>query len=131
MSFLLVFFNVGPFRPVSSVAVLPAASKLEAVKTTFLLGPNTTFSLCCHKFSLILSTNNNKKRSDMQIQQTERSFRYSGLVLPDPDPSLGIEAVRSVYASSYPEITTAAVSGPELVDGKYVYTFKAAVGTKA
>ena len=55
----------------------------------------------------------------MQIQQTERVFRYSGgLVPPDPDPSLGIEAVRQVYASSYPEIITAAVSGPEVVDGK-------------
>jgi PRTRC genetic system protein C len=71
-----------------------------------------------------------KKSGDMQIQQTERAFRYSGLVLPDPDPSLGIEAVRSVYASSYPEITTAAVSGPELVDRKHFYTFKTAVGTK-
>jgi PRTRC genetic system protein C len=47
----------------------------------------------------------------MQIQQTERVFRYSGgLVLPDPDPSLEIEAVRQVYASSYPEIIRAAVS---------------------
>ena len=68
----------------------------------------------------------------MRIQQTERLFRYSGgLVLPDPDPSLGMEAVRQVYASSYPEIITAAVSGPELVDGKHVYTFKMAVGTKS
>jgi PRTRC genetic system protein C len=66
------------------------------------------------------------------FKQTERLFRYSGgLVLPDPDPSLGIEAVRQVYASSYPEIITAAVSGPELVDGKHVYTFKTAVGTKS
>jgi PRTRC genetic system protein C len=72
-----------------------------------------------------------EERSDMQIQQTERLFRYSGLVLPDPDSSLGIEAVRQVYASSYPEIITAAVSGPELVDGKEVFTFKTAVGTKA
>ena len=48
-----------------------------------------------------------------------------------PNPSLGIEAVWQVYASSYPEIITAAVSGPELVDGKEVYTFKTAVGTKA
>ena len=68
----------------------------------------------------------------MQIQQTERVFRYSrGLVLPDPDPSLGIEAVRQVYSSSYPEIITAAVSGPEFADGKQVFTFKTAVGTKA
>jgi PRTRC genetic system protein C len=51
-------------------------------------------------------------------------------VLPDPDPSLGIEAVRQVYASSYPEIITAAVSGPDVVDGKEVFTFKTAVGTQ-
>jgi len=68
----------------------------------------------------------------MQIQKTERVFRYSGgLVLPDPDPSFGIEAVRQVCASSYPEIITAAVSGPELVDGKQVFTFKTAAGTKS
>jgi PRTRC genetic system protein C len=48
-----------------------------------------------------------ERRSDMHIQQAERLFRYSGgLVLPDPDPSLGIEAVRQVYASSLPEIIT-------------------------
>jgi PRTRC genetic system protein C len=52
-------------------------------------------------------------------------------VLPDPDPPLGIEAVRQVYASSYPEIITAAVNGPALVDGKEIFTFKTAVGTKA
>src|SRR5215472_7210333 len=83
--------------------------------------------------SLILNHHEEEEeRSDMQIQQTERVFRYSGgLVLPDPDPSLGIEAVRQVYASSYPEIITAVVSGPELVDGKQVFTFKTAVGTKS
>jgi PRTRC genetic system protein C len=42
-----------------------------------------------------------------------------------------VEAVRQVYASSYREIITAEVSGPELVDAKEVYTFKTAVGTKA
>ena len=68
----------------------------------------------------------------MHIQQTEALFRCpGGLVLPDPDASLGIETVRQLYASSYPEIITAAVSGPELVDGREVFTFKTAVGTKA
>jgi PRTRC genetic system protein C len=82
--------------------------------------------------SFVFTQKKQYERSNMQIQQTERVFRYSGgLVLPDPDPSLGIEAVRQVYASSYPEIITAAVSGPELVDGKHVYTFKTAVGTKS
>ena len=36
-----------------------------------------------------------------------------------------------VYASSYPEIIMAAVSGSEFVDGKEVFTFKTAVGTKS
>lgn len=66
----------------------------------------------------------------MHIEVTQRSFRYSGLILPDPDCSLSIEAVRSIYATTYPEITTAAISGPELVDGKQVYTFQKAIGTK-
>ena len=65
----------------------------------------------------------------MQIQQTERFFRYSGLVLPDPNSSLGIEAadLRFIVSGNY----HGWVSGPELVDGKQVFTFKAAVGTKA
>ena len=66
----------------------------------------------------------------MHIEKAERLFRYSGLVLPDISPSLDIEGVRAAYSSTYPEITTAAVSGPEIEDGKLVYTFTKAVGTK-
>ena len=67
----------------------------------------------------------------MRIERTRREFRYAGgLILPDPDRSLDVEAVRSVYCTAYPQIATAAVSGPEVVDGKLVYTFKTAVGTK-
>ena len=66
----------------------------------------------------------------MTISRTARSFRYLGLVLPDPAPDLDLETVRSFYAASYPEITTAAVSGPEAVDGQLVFTFTKAIGTK-
>jgi PRTRC genetic system protein C len=67
----------------------------------------------------------------MQIHRTEREFRYSGgLVLPDPDPSLDVESVRAIYSSTYPEITTAAVSGPEVIGGKLVFTFTKSAGTK-
>jgi PRTRC genetic system protein C len=59
----------------------------------------------------------------MTIQKMTRSFKYSGLVLPDPASDLDVESVRSFYAASYPEITTAAVAGPEAVDGTLVYTF--------
>jgi PRTRC genetic system protein C len=33
-------------------------------------------------------------------------------------------------AASYPEITTAALTGPEAADGALVYTFTKAIGTK-
>jgi len=66
----------------------------------------------------------------MTIEKTSRLFRYSGLNLPDPDSRLDVESVRSLYAATYPEITTAALTGPEAVDGKLVYTFTKAIGTK-
>jgi PRTRC genetic system protein C len=66
----------------------------------------------------------------MTINKMVRSFRYSGLILPDPAPELDVESVRSLYAASYPEITTAALTGPEAVDGALVFTFAKAIGTK-
>ena len=66
----------------------------------------------------------------MQIQKMQRSFRYAGLSLPDPDPSLDVESVRALFSATYPEITTAAVTGPEAADDKLVYTFTKSVGTK-
>jgi PRTRC genetic system protein C len=66
----------------------------------------------------------------MTINRMVRSFRYAGLILPDPAPELDVESVRSLYAASYPEITTAALTGPEAVDGILVFTFAKAIGTK-
>ena len=66
----------------------------------------------------------------MTIEKTTRLFRYAGITLPDPDARLEVESVRSLYAATYPEITTAALTGPETVDGKLVYTFTKAIGTK-
>ena len=63
----------------------------------------------------------------MTIRKTIRCYRYSGLLLPDPAPDLDVESVRSFYAASYPEITTAALTGPEAVDGTLVYTFTRSV----
>lgn len=66
----------------------------------------------------------------MTIEKTSRLFRYAGITLPDPDGRLAVESVRSLYAATYPEITTAALTGPETVDGRLVYTFTKAIGTK-
>jgi PRTRC genetic system protein C len=66
----------------------------------------------------------------MTIENAPRFFRYAGLMLPDPDGRLDIESVRSLYCATYPELATAALSGPEAVDGKLIYTFTKAIGTK-
>jgi PRTRC genetic system protein C len=59
-----------------------------------------------------------------------REGNSSGINLPDPDPSLDVENVRTLFCATFPEITTAALTGPEVVDGKLVWTFTKAVGTK-
>lgn len=73
----------------------------------------------------------------MQIKKMERVFKYiegksagGGLTLPDPDPSLDVESVRTLFCTSFPEITTAALTGPEAVGDKLVYTFTKSIGTK-
>ena len=71
-----------------------------------------------------------KKEPCMTIRKMTRKFRYLGLLLPDPAPDLDVESVRNLYAASYPEITTAALTGPEAVDGALIYTFTTAIGTK-
>ncbi|MBV9308221.1 MAG: PRTRC system protein C [Acidobacteriaceae bacterium] len=60
----------------------------------------------------------------------DRRFVYNGLHLPDPNPKLTPEQVRDAYAVTYPEITTAAIEGPEIMEGTLRYKFTRAIGTK-
>jgi PRTRC genetic system protein C len=66
----------------------------------------------------------------MAIETTElqRVFRYNSVELPDPGGTA--DEVRELYSATYPEIVNAAIEGPEEKDGKLVYTFRRAVGTK-
>jgi PRTRC genetic system protein C len=66
----------------------------------------------------------------MRIEPMDRNFSYNGLVLPDPDGRLTPEQVRDFYASTYPEITTAAIEGPEASEGRLNFRFTRALGTK-
>jgi len=66
----------------------------------------------------------------VNVEVLQRSFRYQGVVLPDPDPNMSVEQVRDMYVATYPELATAAVEGPSPVDGWMEYTFTRAVGAK-
>jgi PRTRC genetic system protein C len=66
----------------------------------------------------------------MQASPLKRSFSFLGLRLPDPDNQLSPEEVKAVFATQYPELATASITGPEVVGDKLVYTFSRAIGTK-
>ena len=66
----------------------------------------------------------------MQVEPLTRRFYYLGLELPDLDPRLTPEQVRDSYGGLYPEITTATIEGPEVVDGMLKFTLSRALGTK-
>jgi PRTRC genetic system protein C len=62
----------------------------------------------------------------MQTGIVTREFSFNGLKLPDPDPKLSPEQVRSMLAMLYPDIAT----GPEAIGDKLRYNFVRAIGAK-
>ena len=66
----------------------------------------------------------------MTIETMVREFRYDEVRLPDPNPRLSVDEVRTAFSATYPEIATAALTGPEAVGNKLVYHFTKAIGTK-
>ena len=66
----------------------------------------------------------------IKVEKMLREFVFNGIKLPDPNPELTVEKVREIHAMTYPEISTAAVEGPEILGNRLRYTFSRAVGTK-
>ena len=66
----------------------------------------------------------------MTIEPMVREFRYDEIRLPDPNPRLSVDEVRTAFSATYPEIATAAISGPEAVGDTMKYTFERAIGSK-
>ena len=59
-----------------------------------------------------------------------RSFTYNGVKLPDPDPRMTPDEVKTFYSHQYPELATAAITGPEASGEQLAYSFVRAIGTK-
>ncbi len=66
----------------------------------------------------------------LQASPLKREFSYMGLKLADPNSKLTVEEVKSFYSGQYPDLATAAISGPEAVGDKLLYSFARAIGTK-
>ena len=66
----------------------------------------------------------------MEAKPLAHCFEFSGVKLPDPNPELSVEDVRALYAHQFPDIATAAITGPEAVGDKLRYQFTRVIGTK-
>lgn len=66
----------------------------------------------------------------MTVEPLRREFYFAGIRLPDPNDKLPAEEVRAAYSTQYPDLATASISGPEVIDGKMRYTFERAIGSK-
>ena len=54
----------------------------------------------------------------------------NSLKLPDPNPTMTPEEVRQFFATQFPDITTASITGPEAEGEKLRYSFTRAIGSK-
>jgi PRTRC genetic system protein C len=68
--------------------------------------------------------------SEIATEDLPRVFVFNGSTLADPDDDLEPDQVKRIYAGTYPALTNATISGPEMREGRRVYTFTAAVRTK-
>lgn len=66
----------------------------------------------------------------IEVQEIQRRFIFNGVELPDPNPTVNVEACREIFAHTHPEITTAALDGPKIDGNVHTYEFIRSVGTK-
>lgn len=66
----------------------------------------------------------------MQAKTLERQFLFNGQILPDLGANFSPAQLKDLYANNFPDLLNAEIEGPNIKDGKAVYTFKRTTGTK-
>ena len=66
----------------------------------------------------------------MTITPTARIFAFCGIQPPDINPRLSPDEIKAAYSTLYPELATAAISGPEAMGDKLRYEFLISIGAK-
>lgn len=52
------------------------------------------------------------------------------ILLADPNPAFSPQEVMDFYSGTYPELTTAKIEGPEIVNDALQFRFQTTLGTK-
>lgn len=68
--------------------------------------------------------------NDVTVTALTRKFLFEGRELADFNPDADPETIKGMHAATTPELASAIIEGPELVEGARVYTFKKRLGTK-
>jgi len=67
-------------------------------------------------------------------KQLQRVFIFNDngqeIKLADPEPAWSEQAVLQFYSNTYPILTTAKISGPDIQDATIEYHFDSVIGTK-
>jgi len=66
----------------------------------------------------------------IEVQQLSREFLYAGQKLDDPGAHLTEEQVKTYYATFYPDLLTAAIDPAEVRNGRRIFQFRKATGSK-
>ncbi|MCI0150955.1 PRTRC system protein C [Paraburkholderia sediminicola] len=66
----------------------------------------------------------------ISIAKLLREFVYNGVNFADPGATFSPQEVRDLYSAQYPELTTAAIEGPEYIGDVARFTFRRAAGAK-
>jgi len=66
----------------------------------------------------------------MESRVLQKVYEFNGVRLPAISNDLSPEETRNLYSQQYPEISTATITGPEVVGDKLIYKFSRAIGSK-
>jgi PRTRC genetic system protein C len=66
----------------------------------------------------------------ISITKLIREFTYNGMTFVDPGAAFSPDDVRDLYSAQYPELTTAAIDGPEYKGEIACFKFVRAAGAK-
>jgi PRTRC genetic system protein C len=69
------------------------------------------------QLNLSHNSNHNKEVYACDRHPSVRTSGYRSITLPDPNPKLSPEEVKTLFAAQYPELATTAINGPEVKNG--------------
>lgn len=66
----------------------------------------------------------------MKVEAITRKFRIGMQLIDDPAPGQSVDTAVKLLSVAHPEVTTASMGEPEVINGSLIYSFEKSIGTK-